>query len=156
MNERHWNQFTLHTMRLVGTAAVLILCIAGRDAVDNYRCWRASGSAMLLTVGDCTIQTPLRRLNIGEGQRRSIQRASLHCPSDLLNSLGLKAALQCANNQELTRLPRVGQTTAGRVFEYRNMRDWLSLKQRAKLSDRQLEVLKAHFVLSNVAISCPS
>ena len=69
MDAGNWTQLTLHTVRLIGTAVVLVLCIAGRGAVDAYLLGRSSGAAKILMVSECTIPTPLRRRHTVEGQR---------------------------------------------------------------------------------------
>ena len=156
MEVGHWSHVTLYMARLIGTVGVLVLCIAGRDALDQYRILGSFAQSMVMTVGNCRITTPFSQTNLVDGQRRVINEEYLHCPPKLLHSLGLKAALQCANKRGLARLSDVGQVTAGRVFELRQVGDWSTLKQKAKLSKRQLQALKAHYVISAAAISCPS
>ncbi len=156
MKVGHWTQLTLFMIRQIGSAVVLVLCLFGRTVLEPL--WRvgASGEPKVLTTGNCTINAPVRQLALVDGQTRSVRKSHLHCPPALLNSLGKKGGLQCADLRVLVGLAGIGHITAGRVFEYRQTRSWSRLKQSATLSERQIQVLKRHFVLTEDVISCSS
>ena len=156
MEVGHWTQSTLYMVRQLGAAVVLLLCLLGRTVLEPLGSVGASGESQVLITGTCTITVPLQQLVSVAGQKYSAQKSYLNCPPVLLNSVGKKGGLQCADLRVLVGLAGIGHITAVRILEFRQTRSWSMLKQRASLSESQLQMLKRHFVLTEDVISCSS
>ena len=155
MTSIHPSYRKLAALHMIGSSLILLSLLGIRHAYNEFTfCWRASCQAMV-KIGNCELLLPQRYASEAEVKFYD-RHPHLKCPAPLLWSLGAKAPLRCATLDELRLVKGIGTARGRRLFENRDATTWTTLRQRAKLSEKQLRAVKARFVLSQELNACPS